>query len=154
MKKEIIACALLLTLAAGCVCNIRYLNRLCTQLDDAAAQAEACCAAHDTDSAAEALRTAAERWHAAESYAHCMLPHESTDAVTEGFCQAMRALESIRQSGRVVGIISHVSELQSRIPTRAAPRPPRRTLPCCVCASGASPTGSASRSAMCFSRGR
>lgn len=44
MKKEIIACALLLTLAAGCVCNIRYLNRLCTQLDDAAAQAEACCA--------------------------------------------------------------------------------------------------------------
>ena len=54
MKKEIIACALLLTLAAGCVCNIRYLNRLCTQLDDAAAQAEACCAAHDTDSAAEA----------------------------------------------------------------------------------------------------
>ena len=56
MKKEIIACALLLTLAAGCICNIRYLNRLCTQLDDAAAQAEACCAAHDTDSAAEALR--------------------------------------------------------------------------------------------------
>ena len=54
MKKEIIACALLLTLAACCVCNIRYLNRLCTQLDDAAAQAEACCAAHDTDSAAEA----------------------------------------------------------------------------------------------------
>ena len=44
MKKEIIACVLLLTLAAGCVCNIRYLNRLCTQLDDAAAQAEACCA--------------------------------------------------------------------------------------------------------------
>lgn len=94
MKKEIIACVLLLTLAAGCVCNIRYLNRLCTQLDDAAAQAEACCAAHDTDSAAEALRTAAERWHAAESYAHCMLPHESTDAMTEGFCQAVRALES------------------------------------------------------------
>ena len=46
MKKEIIACVLLLALAAGCVCNIRYLNRLCTQLDDAAAQAEACCAAH------------------------------------------------------------------------------------------------------------
>ena len=30
---------------------------------------------------------------------------------------AMRALESIRRSGRIVGIISHVSELQSRIPT-------------------------------------
>ena len=89
MKKEIIACVLLLALAAGCVCNIRYLNRLCTQLDDAAAQAEAC-----TPSAAEALRTAAERWRAAEGYAHCMLPHESTDAVTEGFCQAVRALES------------------------------------------------------------
>lgn len=54
MKKEIIACALLLTLAARLRRNIRYLNRLCTQLDDAAAQAEACCARHDTDSAAEA----------------------------------------------------------------------------------------------------
>lgn len=30
---------------------------------------------------------------------------------------AMRALEIIRQSGRVVGIISHVAELQQRIPT-------------------------------------
>ena len=94
MKKEIIACAILLVLVAGCICNIRYLDRLCTQLDDAAAQAEARCASHDADSAAEALRTAAERWHAAEGYAHCMLPHESTDAVTEGFCQAVRALES------------------------------------------------------------
>lgn len=94
MKKEIIACSLLLVLIAGCVCNIRYLNRLCTQLDDAAAQAEARCASHDANSAAEALRTAAERWHAAEGYAHCMLPHESTDAVTEGFRQALRALES------------------------------------------------------------
>ena len=30
---------------------------------------------------------------------------------------AMRALEAIRQGGRVVGIISHVAELQRRIPT-------------------------------------
>jgi len=30
---------------------------------------------------------------------------------------AMKALEIIRQSGRVVGIISHVSELRHRIPT-------------------------------------
>lgn len=30
---------------------------------------------------------------------------------------AMKALETIRQSGRVVGIISHVSELRQRIPT-------------------------------------
>ena len=29
---------------------------------------------------------------------------------------AMRALETIRQSGRVVGIISHVAELLQRIP--------------------------------------
>ena len=94
MKKEILACTLLLMLVAGCVCNVRYLNQLCTQLDNAAAQAEVRCAAHDTDSAAEALRAAAERWHAAEGYAHCMLPHESTDAVTEGFRQAVRALES------------------------------------------------------------
>ena len=36
---------------------------------------------------------------------------------TDTLDTAMRALESIRQSGRVVGIISHVSELQSRIPT-------------------------------------
>lgn len=56
MKKEIIACALLLVLVAGCVCNIRYLDRLCTQLDDAAAQAEARCASHDADIALLRLR--------------------------------------------------------------------------------------------------
>ena len=60
MKKEIIACALLLVLIAGCVCNIRYLDRLCTQLDDAAAQAEARCASHDADSAADRMLEAGE----------------------------------------------------------------------------------------------
>jgi DNA repair exonuclease SbcCD ATPase subunit len=45
-------------------------------------------------------------------------PRLSVILVVEGSpSYAMRALESIRQSGRVVGIISHVSELQSRIPT-------------------------------------
>lgn len=50
---------------------------------------------------------------------------------TDTLDTAMRALESIRQSGRVVGIISHVSELQSRIPTmiriwKTASAPPQQ----------------------------
>ncbi len=36
---------------------------------------------------------------------------------TDTLDTAMRALETIRQSGRVIGIISHVAELQRRIPT-------------------------------------
>ena len=39
MKKELFAGALLLVLIAGCAWNLRYLNRMCTQLDDAVAQA-------------------------------------------------------------------------------------------------------------------
>ena len=44
MKKELFAGALLLVLIAGCAWNLWYLNRLCTQLDDAVAQAETSCA--------------------------------------------------------------------------------------------------------------
>ena len=94
MKKELFAGALLLVLIAGCAWNLWYLNRMCTQLDDAVAQAETSYAAGDPARAVETLRAAAARWSDAEDYAHCMLPHESTDAVTEGFCQAVRALES------------------------------------------------------------
>ena len=42
----------------------------------------------------ETLRAAAARWSDAEDYAHCMLPHESTDAVTEGFRRAIRTVET------------------------------------------------------------
>ena len=44
--------------------------------------------------ASETLRAAAARWDDAEDYAHCMLPHESTDAVTEGFRRAIRTVEA------------------------------------------------------------
>ena len=87
MKKELFAGALLLVLIAGCAWNLWYLNRLCTQLDHAVAQAETSYAAGDP------ARTAA-RWSDVEDYAHCMLPHESTDAVTEAFRRAMRTVET------------------------------------------------------------
>ena len=85
MKKELFAGALLLVLIAGCAWNLWYLNRLCTQLDHAVAQAETSYAAGDPARTAETLRAASARWSDVEDYAHCMLPHESTDAVTEGF---------------------------------------------------------------------
>ena len=85
MKKELFAGVLLLVLIGLCAWNLRYLSRMCTQLDEAVAQAEASCAAGDQASA---------RWSEAEDYAHCMLPHESTDAVTEGFRRAIRTVET------------------------------------------------------------
>lgn len=94
MKKELLAGALLLVLIGLCAWNLRYLTRMCTQLDDAVAQAETSYAAGDPARTIETLRAAAACWSDAEDYAHCMLPHESTDAVTEGFRRAMRALES------------------------------------------------------------
>lgn len=129
MKKELFAGVLLLVLIGLCAWNLRYLSRMCTQLDEAVAQAEASCAAGDPARASETLRAASARWSEAEDYAHCMLPHESTDAVTEGF------------RGRSAR-------------WRPAIRPPRRTSPFCACAFRGSPTGSASRSATFFSRGR
>ena len=40
------------------------------------------------------LRAASARWSETEDYAHCMLPHESTDAVTGGFRRAIRTVET------------------------------------------------------------
>ena len=47
MKKELFAGVLLLVLIGLCAWNLRYLSRMCTQLDEAVAQAEASCAAED-----------------------------------------------------------------------------------------------------------
>ena len=47
MKKELFAGVLLLVLIGLCAWNLRYLSRMCTQLDEAAAQAEASCPAGD-----------------------------------------------------------------------------------------------------------
>lgn len=94
MKKELSAGALLLVLIGLCAWNLWYLSRMCTQLDDAVAQAETSYAAGDPARTTETLRAAAARWSDTEDYAHCMLPHESTDAVTEGFRRAIRTVET------------------------------------------------------------
>ena len=94
MKKELSAGALLLVLIGLCAWNLWYLSRMCTQLDNVVAQAETSCAAGDPARAVETLRAAAACWSDVEDYAHCMLPHESTDAVTEGFRRAIRTVET------------------------------------------------------------
>lgn len=94
MKKELFAGALLLVLIGLCTWNLWHLTRMCTRLDNAVAQAETSYAAGDPARASETLRAAAARWDDAEDYAHCMLPHESTDAVTEGFRRAIRTVEA------------------------------------------------------------
>lgn len=94
MKKELSAGALLLVLIGLCAWNLWHLTRMCTRLDNAVAQAETSYAAGDPARASETLRAAAARWDDAEDYAHCMLPHESTDAVTEGFRRAIRTVET------------------------------------------------------------
>ena len=94
MKKELFAGALLLVLIGLCAWNLWHLTRMCTRLDNAVALAETSYAAGDPARASETLRAAAARWDDAEDYAHCMLPHESTDAVTEGFRRAIRTAET------------------------------------------------------------
>ena len=94
MKKELFAGALLLVLIGLCAWNLWHLTRMCTRLDNAVAQAETSYAAGDPARASETLRAAAARWDDAEDYAHCMLPHESTAAVTEGFRRAIRTVEA------------------------------------------------------------
>lgn len=94
MKKELFAGVLLLVLIGLCAWNLWHLTRMCTRLDNAVAQAETSYAAGDPARASETLRAAAARWDDAEDYAHCMLPHESTDAVTESFRRAIRTVEA------------------------------------------------------------
>ena len=62
MKKELSAGALLLVLIGLCAWNLWYLSRMCTQLDDAVAQAETNYAAGDPARAVETLRAAAACW--------------------------------------------------------------------------------------------
>ena len=62
MKKELSAGALLLVLIGLCAWNLWYLSRMCTQLDDAVAQAETSYAAGDPARTIETLRAAAARW--------------------------------------------------------------------------------------------
>ena len=94
MKKELFAGALLLVLIGLCAWNLWHLTRMCTRLDNAVAQAETSYAAGAPARASKTLRAAAARWDDAEDYAHCMLPHESTDAVTESFRRAIRTVEA------------------------------------------------------------
>lgn len=94
MKKELFAGALLLVLIGLCAWNLWHLTRMCTRLDNAVAQAETSYAAGDPARASETLRAAAASWSDTEDYAHCMLPHESTDAVTESFRRAIRTVEA------------------------------------------------------------
>ena len=94
MKKELFAGMLLLVLIGLCAWNLWHLTRMCTRLDNAVAQAETSYAAGDPARASETLRAAAARWDDAEDYAHCMLPHESTVAVTESFRRAIRTVEA------------------------------------------------------------
>ena len=94
MKKELFAGVLLLVLIGLCAWNLWHLTRMCTRLDNVVAQAETSYAAGDPARASETLRAAAACWDDAEDYAHCMLPHESTDAVTEGFRRAIRTVEA------------------------------------------------------------
>lgn len=94
MKKELFAGVLLLVLIGLCAWNLWHLTRMCTRLDNAVAQAETSYAAGNPARASETLRAAAARWDDAEDYAHCMLPHESTDAVTESFRRAIRTVEA------------------------------------------------------------
>lgn len=60
MKKELFAGVLLLVLIGLCAWNLRYLSRMCTQLDEAVAQAEASCAAGDPARASETPRAGAK----------------------------------------------------------------------------------------------
>ena len=94
MKKELFAGALLLVLIGLCAWNLWHLTRMCTRLDNAVAQAETSYADGDPARASETLRAAAARGSDTEDYAHCMLPHESTDAVTESFRRAIRTVEA------------------------------------------------------------
>ena len=94
MKKELFAGALLLVLIGLCAWNLWHLTRMCTRLDNAVAQAETSYAAGDPARASETLRPAPPRWADPADSAHCLLPHASTAAVTEGFRRAIRTVEA------------------------------------------------------------
>ena len=113
MKKEIVALALLLLIAAGNIWNHRRLDRLITELNALTAEAFAASQEQNWPAAETAARRAEDQWAAANGYTHIFIRHTDIDALTEAFCDYRGALSGRDEGDILAGYLRLSAGLRS-----------------------------------------
>ncbi len=87
MKKELIAAVLLAVIFAGVMLNIRASEKIVSSLMSEVDAAYAQLKSGNSESAAETLDKAIERWLMLDGYTHIFIRHSEINSTTEAFFQ-------------------------------------------------------------------
>ena len=93
---------LLLLILAGCLYNIRCVDRLTAELLTLTEDALTFSEAGDYASAAERAEKAAALWAEKDGYTHIFIRHSEIDSATDAFCDYLGAIYA-REPGEIRG---------------------------------------------------
>jgi hypothetical protein len=94
MRREVIAILLLILLLGILLGNIRYLDNLVEDIEEAVSRSSAAWERGNTQLAVSELETAMERWQSAADYAHIFLRQSEIDAVSDAFFDLSASLRA------------------------------------------------------------
>ena len=98
MRREGIAIVLLILLLGILLGNIRYLDNLVEEIEEAVSSSSAAWVRSDTQLAVSEMETAMEAWRSAAEYAHVMLRQGEIDAVSDAFFDLSAALHEGKEN--------------------------------------------------------
>ncbi len=100
MRREVIAIMLLILLLGILLGNIRYLDNLVEDIEEAVSRSSAAWERSNTQLAVSELETAMERWQSAADYAHIFLRQTEIDAVSDAFFDLSASLHGEEKDSR------------------------------------------------------
>ena len=100
MRREVIAILLLILLLGILLGNIRYLDNLVEDIEEAVSRSSAAWERSNTQLAVSELETAMERWQSAADYAHIFLRQTEIDAVSDAFFDLSASLHGEEKDSR------------------------------------------------------
>ena len=100
MRREVIAILLLILLLGILLGNIRYLDNLVEDIEEAVSRSSAAWERSNTQLAVSELETAMERWQSAADYAHIFLRQTEIDAVSDAFFDLSASLHDEEKESR------------------------------------------------------
>lgn len=100
MRREVIAIVLLILLLGILLGNIRCLDNLVEDIEEAVSSSSAAWERGDTQLAVSELETAMERWQSAADYAHIFLRQSEIDAVSDAFFDLFASLRDEEKQSR------------------------------------------------------
>ena len=100
MRREVIAIMLLILLLGILLGNIRYLDNLVEDIEEAVSRSSAAWERSNTQLAVSELETAMEWWQSAADYAHIFLRQTEIDAVSDAFFDLSASLHGEEKDSR------------------------------------------------------